>query len=43
MAPGQSERTDKDKKVDEFMQDYNAQFRKKTLLEEHQVGIANIK
>jgi len=33
---GGEERTDRDKKIDNFMNDYNSQFRRKTLLEEHQ-------
>jgi len=30
------ERTERDKKIDDFMNDYTAQFRRKSLLEEHQ-------
>jgi len=37
LGPGSGEdRTDRDKKIDNFMNDYNSQFRRKSLLEEHQ-------
>jgi len=41
----QEDRSERDKKVDEFMDDYNSQFRRRSLLEEHQdrkkAGAAN--
>jgi hypothetical protein len=33
----QSKGSERDNMIDEFMKEYNAQFRKKSLLEEHQV------
>jgi hypothetical protein len=36
LGPSGEERTDRDKKIDDFMADYTSQFRRKTLLEEHQ-------
>ena len=37
LGPVGGERTDRDKKIDEFMANYTSQFRRKSLLEEHQV------
>ena len=36
-----ADRSERDKKIDDFMNDYTSQFRKKTLLEEHQVIFIN--
>jgi len=36
LGPAGGERTERDKKIDDFMADYTSQFRRKSLLEEHQ-------
>jgi len=42
LGPAGGERTERDKKIDDFMADYTSQFRRKSLLEEHQVRILSL-